>query len=133
MRALSIRQPWAWAIIHAGKDVENRSWHTNVRGRILIHASKGGTKSEFGDACAAMHSVGIDLPDMDLDGYDRGAIIGAVTLADCVESSKSPWFVGPFGFVLTDPKPAPRVVPCVGMQGFFTVPADVAAQLRGEA
>lgn len=26
--ALSIRQPWAWAILHAGKDIENRDWHT---------------------------------------------------------------------------------------------------------
>lgn len=24
--ALSVRQPWAWAIIHAGKDIENRTW-----------------------------------------------------------------------------------------------------------
>jgi hypothetical protein len=37
---LSIRQPWAWAILHAGKDVENRSWRTSYRGPLLIHASK---------------------------------------------------------------------------------------------
>ena len=40
MKALSIRQPWAWAIIHAGKDVENRPWGTRYRGPLLIHASK---------------------------------------------------------------------------------------------
>ncbi|MQA14935.1 MAG: ASCH domain-containing protein [Pseudonocardiaceae bacterium] len=40
MRALSIRQPWAWAILHAGKDVENRSWPIRHRERLVIHAAK---------------------------------------------------------------------------------------------
>ena len=31
MKALSIRPPWAWAILHAAKDVENRTWKTNIR------------------------------------------------------------------------------------------------------
>ena len=33
MKALSVKQPWAWAIFH-GKDVENRDWPTNVRGPV---------------------------------------------------------------------------------------------------
>ncbi len=41
MRALTIRQPWAWAIAVAGKDVENRSWQTSHRGLLAIHAGKG--------------------------------------------------------------------------------------------
>jgi hypothetical protein len=41
--ALSIRQPWAWAILHAGKRIENREWRScKYRGPILIHASKWG-------------------------------------------------------------------------------------------
>ena len=40
MKALSIKQPWAWAIIHAGKNVENRTWATSYRGPLLIHAGK---------------------------------------------------------------------------------------------
>jgi len=44
-RALSIRQPWAYAILHLGKDIENRPWRTNFRGPLLIHASlKGRTR-----------------------------------------------------------------------------------------
>ena len=50
MKALSIRQPWAWLILNAGKDIENRSWYTSVRGRVLIHASKGMTLAEYEDA-----------------------------------------------------------------------------------
>ena len=29
MKAISIHQPWAWAIFHAGKNFENRTWTTN--------------------------------------------------------------------------------------------------------
>lgn len=41
MRALTIRQPWAWAVIHAGKTVENRSRNIagDYRGLVAIHAS----------------------------------------------------------------------------------------------
>jgi hypothetical protein len=44
-RAISIRQPWAWAIVHAGKDCENRSlnaaraYRPAIGQRIFIHAS----------------------------------------------------------------------------------------------
>ena len=38
-KALSVRQPWAWLIVNGWKPIENRSRRTNVRGRILIHAS----------------------------------------------------------------------------------------------
>jgi len=62
--ALSVRQPWAWAIIHAGKDIENRSWHavdrgTMRRGRIAIHAAKGLTQQEYRDAADYMLAIGV--------------------------------------------------------------------------
>ena len=37
--ALSIRQPWAWAIINAGKDIEYRQWRTSHRGLFCIRAA----------------------------------------------------------------------------------------------
>jgi hypothetical protein len=45
MKALSIHQPWTWAILNAGKTVENRRWSTSQRGPLLIHASK--TKTSY--------------------------------------------------------------------------------------
>jgi hypothetical protein len=39
VKALTIRQPWAYAILRLGKDVENRSWRTHYRGPLLIHAA----------------------------------------------------------------------------------------------
>jgi hypothetical protein len=40
MKAFSVRQPWAWVILQAGRDIENRTWPTRYRGRVLVHASR---------------------------------------------------------------------------------------------
>ena len=125
MKALSVRQPWAWLIIHGGKDIENRDWYTGVRGRVLIHASKGMTQREYLSAAhdvPAMRELGHDIPEMP-SPYDlfRGGVIGSVEIVDCVENSDSPWFFGRFGFVLRDPKPLP-FEPGRGALGFFDWP-----------
>ena len=124
---LSIRQPWAWLILNAGKDVENRSRLTRIRGRILIHASKGMTRHEFGDGMDTWQAVRrksgeqpADLPAF--DDMPRGGIVGSVEIADCVAHASSPWFFGEFGYVLRDPKPLP-FVPMTGQRGFFRVAA----------
>lgn len=41
MRLLSVRQPWAWQILHEHKDVENRIIPTSgYRGWVAIHAAR---------------------------------------------------------------------------------------------
>lgn len=123
-KVLSIRQPWAWLILNAGKDIENRTWPTRYRGPVLIHASKGMTRAEYEDASDPLWARGgqvIDLPDMHT--LDRGGIVGSVEIVDCVTHSDSPWFCGPFGFVLRNPTPLP-FRPCRGALGFFNVPAE---------
>ena len=122
MKALSIRQPWAWLILNAGKDIENRSWYTSVRGRVLIHASKGMTLAEYEDAIDTSYIIDKtfgELPPFAV--LDRGGIIGSVELVDCVKASKSRWFFGPYGFVLRNPVPLP-FRPLRGQLGFFEVP-----------
>ncbi len=58
MKALSLRQPWAWAILHAGKRIENRDWGTAYRGPLLLHASKSvGSRMAFDDAVEAILSI----------------------------------------------------------------------------
>lgn len=120
MKALSIRQPWAWLIIHGGKDIENRTWTTSYRGPLLIHAAKGMTQAEYRDAVLFALDRGVCVPDW--HELKRGGIIGAVDLAHTVAFSSSPWFAGNghFGFVLRNPKPLP-FHPCKGALGFFEV------------
>lgn len=122
MIALSIRQPWAWLILNAGKDIENRNWSTRFRGTVLIHASKGCTKSEFEDAQECAEMIGIDISNM--PGWkqiERGGIVGSVEIVDCVEDSDSLWFFGDYGFVLRNARPLP-FRPWKGQLGFFDVP-----------
>jgi hypothetical protein len=123
MKALSIRQPWAWLILYAGKDIENRVWSTNVRGRVLVHAAKGMTKDEYHEA--PLYNSGgefIVLPPF--EGLQRGGVVGSVEIVDCVTKSDSHWFNGPYGFLLRNPKILP-FTPWRGQLGFFDVPDDV--------
>jgi hypothetical protein len=125
MMALSIRQPWAWLIVQGHKPVENRTWSTRCRGPILIHASKGMTNDEYefvGDVLETipeLRALGIILPDRKL--IERGGIVGIANITDCVTDCESPFFSGPFGFVLDRVAPLP-FVPVKGMLGFFDVP-----------
>jgi hypothetical protein len=118
--ALSIRQPWAWLILHAGKDVENRGWATRYRGPILVHAAKGCTRAEYEHAVAFALRVNpaIEGRIPALGDIERGGIVGMATLTDCVDSSKSPWFFGPCGFVLANAQPL-DFFPCKGSLGLF--------------
>ncbi|WP_223480316.1 MULTISPECIES: ASCH domain-containing protein [unclassified Pseudomonas] len=123
MKALSIRQPWAWLIIHGGKDIENRSWHTKHRGRFLVHASKGMTLKEYADAAAfADLECGVKIPPF--NDLQRGGIIGSVFLADSRDSSLSPWYMGEKAFLLVAPAPLP-FVPLKGRLNFFEVPDEL--------
>ena len=119
--ALSIRQPWAWLILNAGKNVENRTWPTRFRGWFLIHAGKGMTQEEYlsvklwlptiGRSAAAAH-----LPDF--KDLERGGIVGMAKLGNCVTGSDSPWFCGPYGFMLDEVIKLP-FRPLKGALGFF--------------
>lgn len=118
MKAISIRQPWAWLIVNGYKDIENRSWRTKYRGQVLIHASKGLTRKEFDEACMQVVDViaPIDIPDF--DDLERGGIVGVATITDCVEQSESPWFFGEKGFVLSDARPL-KFIQMKGKLSFF--------------
>jgi hypothetical protein len=115
MKTISIQQPWAWAIINKGKDIENRDWYTNIRGKVLIHAGKKIDKESY---YFLHHQMGLFIPeDKELQ---TGGIIGSVEIVDCVRSSTSKWFFGKFGFVLRNPIELP-FMPYRGQLGFFDV------------
>lgn len=124
MKALSIRQPWAWLIVNGYKDVENRDWPTLVRGLVLIHAGKEMSKEEYW-ACVefAYHRAHVGIPQAHT--LKRGGIVGIAYLCGCVKASASPWFTGRYGFKFRDPIPLP-FVPCRGELGFFDLKNGVA-------
>lgn len=112
MKALSVQQPWA-DLIMRGKDVENRSWSTNHRGPLLIHA---GAKLRHGPWLRRAYG-----PDHE---WALGGIVGMVDLVDCVQGYASPWAGdGPgaeWHWVLANPRRVP-FVPMKGTLGLFEV------------
>jgi hypothetical protein len=134
MKALSVRVPWWWAILHAGKDVENRDWPTKFRGRILLHASKWWKTQEVKeDFRCVMNLAGARgfelpyLPSAHLLWSSAGCIVGSIEIVDCVSQSNSPWFFGDYGFVLKNPIAFEKPIPFKGALGFFEVPNEITA------
>ncbi|MDQ0472778.1 ASCH domain-containing protein [Labrys wisconsinensis] len=119
MKALSIMQPWAWLIVNGHKDVENRDWPTAFRGPVLIHAGKKLDEYAAADVRNRRHPVtGERLPFDCPTEFETGGIIGEAQIVGCFTASKSPWFVGKFGFLIHNARPLP-FRPCRGMLGFF--------------
>jgi hypothetical protein len=116
MKALSIRQPWAWLIVQGIKDIENRTWPTEFRGRFLVHASRRVDVASMDLVREACLAEGIELPAELL----TGGVVGEAVILDCVTSSESEWFEGPYGFVIGRARELPFRA-CSGRLKFFNV------------
>jgi hypothetical protein len=103
MKALSVKQPWAYCIIHKGQNVENREWYRDYRGTIAIHASKPKSMKEIRELCEfAKKDYNIKI---DMDELAYGAVIGFADLVDVITKKDvnirtRKWFQGKYGFVL---------------------------------
>lgn len=141
--AITVRQPWAWAIAAGHKPVENRSWTTSHRGPLAIHAGK-----TLDPAAERFISARLD-PDLPLPPkwwlqpgtLPAGAIVALADLTGfCArrmggarECACGSWaMAGAVHWRLARVRPLAEPVPCRGAQGLWTVPADVALQV-GEA
>jgi hypothetical protein len=148
MRIVTVRQPWAWAIIHGGKDVENRGRNIagGYRGAVAIHAA-------LANDIEAWRALGR----ADLAGYARaldareslltGVILGVVDLVDvhavdsCIEQQHDgDWLVcsewaerSGVHLVLANPRALTEPIPFKGSLGLRQLPADIAAQIEREA
>jgi hypothetical protein len=116
MRVLSIRQPWAKLVVIGWKPVEYRSWSTEYRGPVAIHAARTLDQPldiltrEYGPAFVR------DLP--------VGVIVGIVELVDVIEYGERD-----YGFVLRKPR---RIEPvrCTGERGLHVLPANLVRQVQ---
>jgi hypothetical protein len=120
MRCLSVRQPWAWAIIHAGKTIENRTWSTSFRGRVAIHAGKACTEEEYEDAAYHIKKLTGKRPPP-LAKLARGEIIGGVEIVDCTPADNGEGWGAkdPDGFHwhMKEPRPAAKPMKVRGWPG----------------
>jgi len=130
LRCLSIRQPWATAILELGKDVENRSWGTAYRGLLVIHASaksEGLARNLFAEILPK--AVCANLSD---DDFTLGAILGVVDLVDCTDESDSDWadWESAWYWIVKNPRKLERPIPCKGRLGLWAPPEHAMAALK---
>lgn len=128
MKALSVRQPWAWLIVNGHKQIENRSRYIRHFGPLLIHASQTMTKGDY-EACVLFlnshpelqHLTGL-LPKP--EALQRGGLVGSVNVIGAALNASeivgSPWYTGEVGYLLDRPQTLP-FAPCKGRLGFFEV------------
>ena len=130
MKAITVYQPYAYAIIAGLKQYETRPRKTHIRGRVAVHAGRldevHATKHLSGnDFWALMAEIGgkTDLP--------RGAVLGTVEIVDCVpveeivhtlserERLLGDYSPGRFAWVLRNPVAFSAPVPAKGKQGWW--------------
>lgn len=119
--AISIKQPWAYAILNLGKDVENRSWRLPqkyVGKPVLIHAGSQPDKD-------AKLELGFrELAAFDSEDLATGGIIGMLEFDGCCANYTSEW--AERGFYHWDIRAAICLpfLACKGRLGFFEVDYD---------
>lgn len=147
MKVLSIRQPYATLIMLGVKQFETRSWRTDYRGPLVIHAAATGARVQ-GDQLRRLE-IRLRLMPTILMGqdYPLGALLGVVELVECLPISQAliaaltprekalGWYSDP-GFVW-DLARAGRVrfaqpIPCGGRQGLWSLSAFLEARVQKE-
>jgi hypothetical protein len=129
-KAITIRQPWAHAVIQGWKPVENRSWPTKVRGTVAVHAARKVEHKEFFDFVREKGlEAQVPLDILTARNLPHSAVIGLVDIIDCTTSSPSPWFEGPFGFVFANPRPL-RPISCRGALQIFDLDPAVSQEIE---
>jgi hypothetical protein len=138
--ALTLWRPVASAMVHGPKQIENRGWAPPMKfldRRIWIHAGL-----RWDEPLADF--VRARWPEVDQTPNPGGYIIGHARIAGWVWREKepkvvglatpdlidSPWFIGPYGWLLTERTPLYRPVPAQGHQKLWLVDAATRARCR---
>lgn len=151
MKVITLWQPWAWLIFvimkfvspqRPVKRIETRSWNTNYRGRVAIHAArfKKIAPEAYREIRQALGAAGADVAVLQLDYLEYGipadqfgSVIGTVEIADCVpieqlygtpfdtplERACGDWSPGRYGWILSDPILFEKPIPATGRQGLW--------------
>ncbi len=122
MKAITIKQPWASLIVHGIKDIENRSWRTNFRGRVLIHSAAKGDIAKYGCLQPEQRARVLYTPIARINFNDLpfGSIIGSVEIVDCVQNHPSIWAdEDAYNWVLANPILLKKPIPAKGKLSFW--------------
>jgi hypothetical protein len=141
MKAISLWQPWASLIVSGAKKIETRSWNTNIRGRVAIHASQKRDRMslemmdtpEFQDGLKVYDTSGRGKVWISDIALTFGCIVGTVEIIDSLpiheligtkydiprERAFGDWREGRWGWILQNPILFKKPIPAKGAQGFW--------------
>ncbi len=125
MKALTIQQPWASAIIAGIKDIENRNWATYYTGPLAIHAGKAFFRNPIHEnVMKILEKLG------PLEELPRGVILGVVDFKGCFDHKRpflatNPFAFGPVCWKLENPRALAEPIPYRGKQGLWTLPDEI--------
>lgn len=144
-KALTVKHPWAWAIIRGLKTVENRSRPTKHRGQLFIHAGKGWAEEGVKALDALRTPMGFqeyplqhvwEVPAR----ATAGMVIGTVDVIDCHHADEcsewrfsrqfcSSWaMAGNYHWVLANARPLACPFPENGKLGIWNLGAKPASK-----
>lgn len=128
MRAVTVRQPWAWAIAHGFKDIENRSWAPRLAPGELFAVHAGAAAPDAEDVERVKKLVGRRgrVP----EAFDCGCVVAVARYQGTVAASRSRWFSGPVGWVLDRARAVREPVQCKGQLGLWTLPRSVETRVQ---
>lgn len=143
MKALTIIQPWATLIASGHKMNETRSWKTNYRGEVLIHAGKNPkdyTSGCYIDDPDGRHFQEAGITPNNFEELPRGSIIGKATLVNCIHINKEfrdhlkrsnpaeyafgDYRIGRYAWVFENPVLFEKPIPARGRQGLWNWEAE---------
>ena len=140
MRALTVQQPWAWAIVHGGKNVENRTRNLagSYRGPVAIHAGLRTDEAAYDDDMIRSALTEVDDSWLLEERLATGVVLGVVDLAavhhesDHGPGSRCSWWGQRevWHLQLANPRPLATPIPARGRLGLWTPDAELAAAIR---
>lgn len=146
MKAITLRQPFASLITAGLKTYETRSWKTNHRGTLAIHA--GLQADPLPDALRRRlenhPNYGRDIFTILRGGYPKGAIIAIVEITDCIcmddlmivklpimEFECGFWKSGRYAWKLENIRVLPEPYPIKGQQGIWNISDKILSLVEG--
>lgn len=130
--ALTLIQPWAHAMLHMGKRLENRTWAPGSKQLapgdwFALHAGATLDREELEDLAEEFPSAPVEVPTRAVVGLAR--LDRIIIRSSDVPGDQRCWWNGPIGWLLYEVRPI-TPVPCKGALGLWPVPAPIRAQIE---
>ena len=135
-RALTVRQPWAWAIAAGVKDCENRTWSTSHRGWLAIHtAATLADAAEVARCAQLLAAAGVDAPAT--AQLARSAVVAVVFVHDVLPPEapvESDWAQPRcYHWQLRHARALEVPVPCAGQKNVWTLSGELIAAINARS